>query len=156
MATKNESKIARDIRSPRSAAIAGLIIGFFAGADVARWFNEIVSYLVISVAQLSEEIALVAGLVVMIIGGLVGLWLVRRARDEALILITMLIGVNLIQEFLFLNLDSSWTAIFIISLALAGILAQYAVYLRELKEGMTEPEPHASSLAYLQDLELDV
>jgi len=133
-----------------------LIIGFAAGADVALFFYEISSYLVIDVAQMSELAAQVVGLVMIIIGGLLGLWLVRRRRDETLILITMLIGVQLIQDAVGLNPDSSWTAILLITLGLAGILAQYAVYLREQQQGQTELEPFASSIAYFQDLELDV
>ena len=133
-----------------------LIIGFAAGADVALFFYEISSYLVIDVAQMSELAAQVVGLVMIIIGGLLGLWLVRRRRDETLILITMLIGVQLIQDAVGLNPDSSWTAIFLITLGLAGILAQYAVYLREQQQGQTELEPFASSIAYFQDMELDV
>ena len=133
-----------------------LIIGFAAGADVALWFYEISSYLIIEVAQMTELAAQVVGLGIIIIGGLLGLWLMRRNRDEALILITMLIGVQLMQDAAGLNLDSSWTAILIITLGLAGILAQYAVYLREQQQGQTELEPHASSIAYFQDLELDI
>ena len=92
-----------------------LIIGFAAGADVGLWFYEISSYLVVEVAQLPDQVAQLIGLGIVIIGGLLGLWLVRRVRDEALILITMLIGVQLIQDALGLNPDSSWTAILIIS-----------------------------------------
>lgn len=132
-----------------------LIIGFAAGADVALFFYELSSYVVVSVAQLSEQVALIIGIGLIIIGGLLGLWLVRRLRDEAMILITMLIGVQLIQDALGLNHDSNWTAILIITLGLAGILTQYAVYLRELEEGQTELKPDASSIAYFQDLELD-
>ncbi len=104
---------------------------------------------------MTEQVAQLIGLGIVIIGGLLGLWLVRRVRDEAMILITMLVGVQLIQDALGLNPDSSWTAIIIITLGLAGILTQYAMYLRELQEGQTEPEPHASSIAYFQDLELN-
>jgi hypothetical protein len=137
-------------------SLSVFIIGFAAGADVALFFYKISSYLVINVAQMSELIAQVVGVAIIIIGGLLGLWLVRRHRDEALILITMLIGVQLIQDAVGLNPDSSWTAILLITLGLAGILAQYAMYLREQQEGQTELEPLASSIAYFQDLELDV
>lgn len=132
-----------------------LIIGFAAGADVALWFYQISSYLIIEVAQMSELAARGVGLGMIIIGGLLGLWLVRRSRDEALILITMLIGVQLIQDAVGLNPDSSWTAILIITLGLAGILTQYAVYLREQQQAQKELEPLASSVAYFQDLELN-
>jgi hypothetical protein len=62
-----------------------------------------------------------------------GLWLVKQSRDEALILITMVVGVELIQDALRLNKSSSWTAIVIVCLALAGVMVQYANYLRETK-----------------------
>jgi uncharacterized membrane protein YuzA (DUF378 family) len=74
-----------------------------------------------------------------------------------LILITVLIGVQFIQEILGFDKSSSWTAIIILSLGLAGMLVQYSYYLRELKarSEQIEPMPHASSVAYFQNLQLD-
>lgn len=135
--------------------LAVLFIGFIAGADVVLWFYDISTYLVTSVAHLSELAATWTGLVVLFIGGLFGLWLVRKARDEALVLITMLVGVQIIQNALGLSTTSSWTAIIMITLALAGVLVQYASYLREFKAEQTEPEPDISSVAYFHDLELE-
>lgn len=129
-----------------------LIIGFAAGADMALWFYDISAYLTVTVARLSTQLAFIIGLIVLVIGGFLGLWLVRKARDEALILITMLIGVQLINGGLNLNPDSNWTAIFMISLGLAGVLTQYAIYLRELKEDQLEPMPDPASAAFFQDL----
>lgn len=135
---------------------AVLLIGFLAGADATLWLYDISAYLITTVAHFSTRTALVVGLIVLFIGGLFGLWLVRKVRDEALILITMLVGVHFIEDALRLNTTSSWTAIIMIALALAGVLVQYAGYLRELKSEQTEPRPDLSSVAYFQDLELDV
>ena len=97
------------------------------------------------------------GLAIIIIGGLLGIWLIRVSRDEALILITMLIGVQFIQEAVAFDKSNSWTAIIILTLGLVGLLVQYASYLREIKvrSELTEPEPRASSIAYFQDLQLE-
>ncbi len=103
----------------------------------------------------SEQTALWVALVILVIGGLLGFWFVRVSRDEALILITMIVGVSIIQLVLGLSTTSSWTAIFILALALAGLFVQYALYIRETKEEETFIEPQVSSVAYFQDLELD-
>ena len=134
---------------------AVLLTGFAAGADLALWFYDIAAYLITAVAGQSEQFAFWIGLLVLLIGGLFGLWLVLRSRDEALILITMLIGVQLIQDSMGFSLSSSWTAIVLGALALAGVLVQYAAYLRDLKAEQTEPVPSTSSIAYFQDLELN-
>ena len=130
-------------------------IGFIAGAELAVWFYEISTYFITSVINQSEQIALWVGLGILVIGGLLGVWLVRVSRDEALILITMIVGVSIIQVVLGLSTTSSWTAIFILTLALAGVLVQYALYLREIKIDETMIEPQVSSTAYFQDLELE-
>jgi hypothetical protein len=137
--------------------LAALLIGFAAGADLALWLYDIVAYLVTDLAQLPANVVDWVALAVIIVGGLFGLWLIRESRDEALILITMLIGVQLVQDALGFDKSSSWTAIIILSLGLAGILVQYAFYLRQLKaiEQQKELEPQASSLAYFQNLQLD-
>jgi hypothetical protein len=137
--------------------VAVLLIGFAAGADLALWLYKIVDYLVIEVAQLPESVAVWVGLAVIIMGGLFGLWLVRKYRDEALILITMLIGVQFIQEAIGFDKSSSWTAIIILSLGLAGMLVQYASYLHEIKtiSESIEPEPSTSSIAYFQNLQIE-
>jgi hypothetical protein len=137
--------------------LAVLLIGFAAGADLALWLYDIVAYTITDVAQLPESMVVWVALAVIIIGGLLGLWLVRKYRDEALILITMLIGVQFIQDALAFDKSSSWTAIIILALGLAGVLVQYAFYLREIKalSERTEPKPSASSVAYFQDLQLE-
>jgi hypothetical protein len=137
--------------------LAALLIGVAAGADLALFLYDIAAYLIVDLARLSESLVTWVTLVVIIVGGLFGLWLVRKSRDEALILITVLIGVQFIQEILGFDKSSSWTAIIILSLGLAGMLVQYSYYLRELKarSEQIEPMPHASSVAYFQNLQLD-
>lgn len=137
--------------------LAALLIGFAAGADLALWLYDIVAYLVTDVAQLAENLVVWVAVVVIIVGGLFGLWLIRASRDEALILITVLIGVQFIQDALGFDKSSSWTAIIILTLGLAGLLVQYAFYLRQVKalSDQTEPQPQASSVAYFQDLQLE-
>lgn len=134
--------------------LAALVIGFVAGADIALWFYDISTYVMTTVADQSEDVSRGAGLIVLLIGGLLGVWLIRASRDEALILITMVLGVKMIQGALGFNQTSSLTAIIILTLALAGILVQYTLYLREVKDAETVPAPQASSLAFFQDLEL--
>jgi hypothetical protein len=134
--------------------LAVSLIGFIAGADAVIWLYDIAAHYLTRVAGRSENLALWAGILILVVGGLLGLWLVRVRRDEALIFITMVIGTMLLQDTLNLSKTSSWTAVIMLTFALAGVLVQYAVYLREVKAGQTEPEPQASSIAFFQDLEL--
>ena len=137
--------------------IAVSILGFLAGADIILWFYEISSHLVTVVARLSEQVALGIGLLLLLIGGLIGLWLVRKYRDEILIIVTMLVGVQLIQDGFQFDSRSSLTAIIIISLALVGVLVQYADYLREMetKTPLMDSQQAASSLTFFESLEID-
>lgn len=135
--------------------LAASLIGIAAGADLALWLYHIAIHLVTTVANQTQTVALWVGVAVLAVGVLLGLWLVRKSRDEALILITMLVGVQLIQESLGLSKSSSWTAILMAAAALAGVLVQYATLLRERKVDETEIRPTASSLAFFQNLELD-
>jgi hypothetical protein len=133
------------------------IIGFVAGADIALWLYEISAYVITEVAQLSESLAVGIGWVLILIGGLLGFWLIRRYRDEVLILVTVIIGTELINDALQFNGSSSLSAIIILSLALVGILVQYAEYLREMeaKAPLIGSGQMASSLAFFQSLEMD-
>ena len=137
--------------------IAVSVIGFIAGADIILWFYEISSHLIIVVARLSEQIALGIGLLSLLFGGLIGLWLVRKYRDEILIIVTMLVGVQLIQDGFRLDSKSSLTAIIIITLALVGVLVQYADYLREMesKAPLIGSQQADSTLVFFQSLEID-
>jgi len=139
-----------------SPNIAVSLIGFLAGADIALLFYDISTYALTSMAQQSEETAFWVGIIFLAIGGLVGLWLVQKARDDTLILITMLVGVQFIQNSLGLSGDSSWTAIIIIILGLSGVLVQYAGYLREIKADQQLPDPQTPGATYFQNLELDL
>lgn len=112
--------------------LAVAVIGFAAGADVALWLYDISFYVVTAVAQLSEQMAPLVGVAIIVVGGLGGLWFVRKFRDEALVIITMLVGVQLIGRGLGLSPSSSWTAVIALSLALFSVIWQYADYLRDL------------------------
>lgn len=136
--------------------LAVLCIGFIAGADAALWFYNVWTHFMTNVARQSDRSATLTGLILIVVGGLLGLWLIRQIREEALILITMFIGTELILDGFGFSPTSSWTAIIMITLALAGVLVQYAIYLREIKSDELTPQPHPSSLAYFQDLELDL
>ena len=136
--------------------LAVSLIGFVAGADIALWLYDIAAYIITDLANLSEQTALITGLVLILIGGLLGFLFVRKNRDEGLILITMIMGVEVIQDALGLNPASSWTAIAILGLALAGLLVQYTDYVRGIKASSTADGPPlpASSMATFQDLDL--
>ncbi len=114
-------------------ALAGQVLGFLAGAEIALWFFGIARYLTTLVGELPEQTAMIVGISLAILVGLGGLWLVRKSRDEALIIITMLIGVELVLRGLRLDRDSSLTAVILLSLGLFSLVVQYADYLRELK-----------------------
>jgi hypothetical protein len=137
--------------------IAVSVIGFIAGADIILWFYEISSHLIVVVARLSEQIALGIGLLSLLLGGLLGAWLARKYGDEIIIIVTMLVGVQLIQDGFRLDSQSSLTAIIIISLALVGVLVQYADYLREMeaKAPLIGSQYADSSLEFFQNLEID-
>ena len=113
--------------------IAVSVIGFIAGADIILWFYEISSHLIVEVARLSEQVAFGIGLLSLLFGGLLGAWLARKYGDEIIIIVTMLVGVQLIQDGFRFDSKSSLTAIIIITLALVGVLVQYADYLREME-----------------------
>ena len=130
------------------------VIGFMAGADLSLWLYDISAYVMTNLARLSQDAALGVGLLLIVIGGLFGLWLVTVKEDEAIILITMILGAQMISSAFNMSPTSSWTAIIVLTLALAGVLVQYALYLREMKSGQLEVKPRPSSVAYFQDLEL--
>lgn len=136
--------------------IAIPLIGIIAGANIGLWLYDIAVFVIRDAANMSEQVASFIGLIVIIMGALFGLWLMRQSADEALILITVIIGAELIQDALQLSKNSSWTAFIMLSLALAGVLVQYANLIREIKAGnqLTEPIPSESSLAFFQDLEM--
>jgi hypothetical protein len=149
--------IAGAVIGSRDRELAVKLIGFTAGAGVALWLLDISTYLLSSVAHLSDRWTSVVAVALAVLGGLGGLWLVRVNRDEALILLAALIGAELIGDSFGLNPSSSFTAIILLSLVLAGVLTQYADYLREDRREMASRfgEPVASSVALIQELDLD-
>ena len=76
---------------------ATLVIGFIAGADITLWFYHISTHFLTGAAEQSEQTALIVGLGILVIGGLLGFWLVRVSKDEALILITTVLGAKILH-----------------------------------------------------------
>jgi hypothetical protein len=125
--------------------IAVPVIGFAAGADIALWLFDIIHYTTSQIEQLPENTAIWLGILVIIIGGLVGLLLTRRSPDVAIILISMVIGTEIFIQALRLNRSTNFTAVISLSLALIGVVVQYASYLREeraetLPPGLDQPD----------------
>ncbi len=137
--------------------IAVNVIGFIAGADIILWFYKISFHLIVVVARLPEQVALGVGLLLLLFGGLIGAWLARKYGDEIIIIVTMLVGVQLIQDGFRLDSKSSLTAIIITALALVGVLVQYADYLREMesKAPLIGSQQADSTLDFFQSLEID-
>jgi hypothetical protein len=119
--------------------IAVPVIGFAAGADIALWLFDIIHYTTSQIEQLPENTAIWLGILVIIIGGLVGLLLTRRSPDVAIILISMVIGTEIFIQALRLNRSTNFTAVISLSLALIGVVVQYASYLREERSETLPP-----------------
>ncbi|NJN53744.1 MAG: hypothetical protein HC804_02670 [Anaerolineae bacterium] len=113
--------------------LAVAMIGILVGADLALWFYDISYHLVTVVASWPEETAVLVGLLIVLIGALIGFWFVRQYRDEALVLASVALGTEIVYLTLGLSENSSFTAVLVLSVALAGVVVQYADYLRELK-----------------------
>ncbi len=124
------------ILGARAEHIAASIVGFAAGGFIALWFYDIAHHIVVDIAHWSEQTAFWVGVAIIIIGGLIGLFLTRRSEAVALILITVFVGTDFIVRALHLSPDKSITAVITISLALLGLVFQYAQYLREIKGEM--------------------
>jgi len=123
--------------------VAVTLVGFSAGVDMTLWLHNIWSYVFTTNTGLSEPTALWLLLVLGVVGGLLGLWLTRRYGEELLILITAVIGVEIIYLSLGLKQESSFTAVIILSLALVGVVVQYANFQRHAKAeaSFRPPEP---------------
>ena len=119
------------------------VIGFVAGADIALWLYDVSFYIVTAVAQLSEQVALWVGVAIIVLGGFGGLWFIRKFRNEGLILITMILGVQMIALALGLSTSSSWTAVIVLSLGLFSVIWQYADHLRNLN---VEAAPYTENI----------
>lgn len=115
-------------------AIAAAIVGFLAGADLALLFYDIAIYLFDQVAALPENTILWIGVVLLFVGGIPFLYLTRRYSRRALILISVLVGVQIIDTALNLNPSSNLTAVILLGLTLLGVVAQYADYTRGIQQ----------------------
>jgi len=112
---------------------AAAIVGFFAGGYIGIWFYDIAFHFVVNMGHWSEEAAFWVGVVILIISGLIGLFLTRRSEAVALILISVFVGTDLIVRVFGLSPEKNITAVISISLALLGLIVQYAQFLREIK-----------------------
>jgi len=109
------------------------LIGIVAGVDMALWLREIIQYISSGAGPTGAGTAVLLNLPAILIGGLLGWWFVRAFRDEALILLTVIMGVEIIYLALGLSSSRAFTAVILLSLALAGVVVQYADYLRGVK-----------------------
>jgi hypothetical protein len=112
---------------------AAAIVGFFAGGYIGIWFYNIAFHFVVNMGHWPEETAFWVGVVILIISGLIGLFLTRRSEAVALILISVFVGTDLIVRVFGLSPEKNITAVISISLALLGLIVQYAQFLREIK-----------------------
>lgn len=138
----------------RYTELSVILIGFLAWANIALWFNAIVHYVSTDVIAVGAETAVYFNIPIFIIGGLIGAWFTRLYSDKLLIIITVILGVRLIGLALSLDNDSSFTAVVILSLALIGIVVQYAQYLRELKTAESlppAPQPALPEIGWFYD-----
>lgn len=119
------------------------IIGFAAGLYIATWFDEI---LLVLNGQERNDFAWWV-LLLFIGAGILGVWITRKDPEQSMILISVIIGAKTIIEALNLDQTSSFTAVISLSLALTGIVVQYASYLRERPRlgRQLPPVPHPVS-----------
>jgi hypothetical protein len=138
----------------RWTRLAVLLVGIIAGGNIGSWFYEIVVHISTTLANLPESATgFIAGLVILI-GAFLGWWSVRHYPVEALILITVVLGVHVLVRALPLNPDASLTGIVMLSLALLGVVFQYADYIREQRgrSPFAYEEPPLRGLSF-EDLE---
>jgi len=109
----------------RSVALAA--IGFTAGAYIATYSNQLLLYLT---GQTGAGLTWWL-LLIFVAAGVLGAYFTRRNPDEALILISVTLGTAIVARALNLSTESSWTAVITLSLALVGVVLQFAVYVRE-------------------------
>lgn len=119
------------------------IIGFAVGVFIATWFDEVL--LVLNGEESTEFTWWVA--LMFVAAGIAGVWATRQDPDQALILISVLIGANTISNGLDMDPESNWTAVVLLSLTLTGVVVQYASLLRERPRmgQRLPPVPHAVS-----------
>ncbi len=117
----------------RAEHIAALVIGFFAGGYIGLLFYDIAFHIVVDIAQWPEQTAFWVGVAILVVGGLLGLFFTSRSEAVAIILISVAVGADLISRALNLSPSSNFTAVITLSLALFGLIVQYAQYLREVR-----------------------
>lgn len=121
------------ILGARLVRTATAVVGFFAGGYMGLWFYDVAHHIVVDIANWSEQRAFWIGVLILIGGGLIGLFLTRRSEAISVILISVFVGTDIIIRALGLSPQSSFTAVVAISLALLGLVVQYAQYMREIK-----------------------
>lgn len=129
----------------RAEHIAAGVIGFFAGAAVGLWLYNISYYVIVTVAEWPEETAFWVGVVILMVGGVLGLFFTRRSEAIAVILISVFVGGDIIGRALNMDPSKSFTAVVLLSLVLLGLVVQYAQYLREIKAEITMPYTTSSA-----------
>lgn len=119
------------------------LIGFAVGVYIATWFDEIL--LMMNGQDASEFTWWVA--LIFIGAGFISVWITRHDPDQAVILISVIIGANTISDGLRLDETRSITAVVILGLTLTGVVVQYASYLRERPRigQQLPPVPHPIS-----------
>ncbi len=129
----------------RSVALAA--IGFTAGAYIATYSNQLLLYLT---GQTGAGLTWWL-LLIFVAAGVLGAYFTRRNPDEALILISVTLGTAIVARALNLSTESSWTAVITLSLALVGVVLQFAVYVRE-QPAVRRTSPTAVPAAPSRDL----
>lgn len=119
------------------------VIGFAVGVYVATWFDEVL--LALNGQDTSDFTWWIA--LIFVAAGVLGIWITRQDPDQALILISVIIGSITIANGLDLDQTKSMTAVITLSLSLAGVVVQYASYLREKPRFNSQlpPVPHPTN-----------
>lgn len=104
-----------------------IAIGFVAGVFIATLFDQILLY----VSGRTDFALTWWLLLIFVLAGILAAYLTKRSPDNALILISVILGVAIVNRALNLSNESSLTAVLSLTLALVGIVYQFATYLRE-------------------------
>ena len=106
--------------------IAITIIGFLTGTYLATLLDEVILHLTGRESPLTWWL-----LAIFLASGLLGAYAIRRNPDELLILLSVTLGISLIDSSVAVLAGSILRAILLLSLALVGVVYQYAAYIRE-------------------------
>lgn len=116
------------IISRRDTKLATMLAGFVAGATLGLWillaFWDTISPTPTAWAYI------VTAIIVVLAGVSAAYWTLHRG-DEAIILVTTTVGVVTLSRALNVDPNGKWAAIVILSLALGGVIIQYATLVRE-------------------------